>query len=164
MAIPDGILRKPGKLTGEEFEVIKTHAAIGRRFFENLLKDSPGAPFLEMCRDIAGGHHERWDGNGYPDGLKGAAIPLTARVMALADVYDALTSERCYKKAMTHNEARKIILDGAGAHFDPAVVTTFQAQEEAFRDTSTRASVNTAPHERCIMPEAIQPLVIAEAL
>jgi len=139
VAIPDAILRKPGKLTREEFEVMKTHAAIGRRFFESLLKESPGAPFLEMCRDTAASHHERWDGAGYPEGLKGAAIPLAGRLMALSDVYDALTSERCYKKAMTHEEAKKIVLDGAGAHFDPAVVSAFQAQEEAFRETATAA-------------------------
>jgi len=118
---------------------MKTHAAIGRRFFESLLKESPGAPFLEMCRDTAASHHERWDGAGYPEGLKGAAIPLAGRLMALSDVYDALTSERCYKKAMTHEEAKKIVLDGAGAHFDPAVVSAFQAQEEAFRETATAA-------------------------
>ncbi len=136
VAIPDAVLRKPGKLTFEEFEIMKTHAAIGRRFFETVLKRAPGVPFLEMCRDIAGGHHERWDGAGYPEGLKGVVIPLAARLMTLADVYDALTSARCYKKAMTHDEAKKIILDGAGTHFDPAVVMAFQAQVEAFRQTA----------------------------
>lgn len=141
VAIPDTILRKPGKLTRGEFEVMKTHAAIGRRFFDHLLQKSPGAPFLEMCRDIAGSHHERWDGAGYPEGLKGAEIPLAARLMAVADVYDGLTSERCYRKAMSHDEARTIILDGTGTHFDPAVVNAFQAHEEEFRETATAGSV-----------------------
>ncbi|MFH0938366.1 MAG: HD domain-containing phosphohydrolase [Planctomycetota bacterium] len=138
VAIQDIILRKPGKLTRAEIEVMKTHAESGRQFFSNLLTELPGAPFLEMCRDIAGSHHERWDGTGYPDGLKGSAIPLSARIMALADVYDALTSLRCYKTAINHNKSREIILNGAGAHFDPAVVTAFQVQENAFDEIQTK--------------------------
>ena len=135
VAIPDAILLKPAKLTQEEFEVMKTHASIGR----DALISAAGDPakiteFLRYAIEIAGGHHERWDGSGYPQGLKGEAIPLSARLMALADVYDALRCARIYKPAMSHARAREIIIEGRGRQFDPSVVDAFVRCEAVFAE------------------------------
>jgi len=132
VGIPDGVLLKPGRLDDREFEIMKTHARIGAETLDAALKRFPNAKFLRMARDIAASHHERWDGQGYPEGLKGEAIPLCARIVALADVYDALTSKRVYKHAFAHDVAKGIIINDAGSHFDPAVVGAFLAAEAAF--------------------------------
>ncbi|MFZ9562186.1 MAG: response regulator [Burkholderiales bacterium] len=143
IGIPDRILLKPGRLSPEEFEIMKTHAAIGKaaiRTAEQLV----GVPnsFLRFVKEIAGSHHEKWDGSGYPEGLAGEAIPLSARLMALADVYDALISKRVYKEAFSHEVARNIIVEGSGRHFDPAVVEAFLALEQDFIDIAQRFSDN----------------------
>ncbi len=133
VGVPDAVLLKPGALTEDERRTIQRHTYIGgdtlleikRRWGEDL--------FLVTAAQIAMGHHEKWDGNGYPFGLTGDDIPLAARVVAVADVYDALTSKRVYKNRMPHEQARQIIIDEAGAHFDPRVVDAFMACEAQFR-------------------------------
>ncbi|BEH09579.1 response regulator [Geobacter sulfurreducens subsp. ethanolicus] len=132
VAIPDGILQKPGKLTPEEFEAMKSHTVIGADTLQLVFNSYPGNMFIGMGIEIALYHHERWDGSGYPDGLVGKNIPLPARIMALADVYDALRSDRCYRKGLTHDQARTIILEGDGKHFDPEVVMAFLRIEGVF--------------------------------
>lgn len=143
IGIPDRILLKPGRLTPEEFDIMKTHAAIGRDSIlaAEKLVSMPDS-FLRFAKEIAGCHHEKWDGSGYPEGLAGEAIPLSARLMALADVYDALISKRVYKEAFTHEMARDIILKGRGTHFDPAVIDAFVALEQDFIDIAKRYSDN----------------------
>ena len=133
VGIPDAVLLKPGKLTDEEMAVMRTHAAIGAETIEAVLRRTPGARFLEMARDIARSHHERWDGTGYPDGLAGDKIPLAARIMAIADVYDALTSKRIYKPAMKHTEAMEMMRQNAGTHFDPALIGCLERIAEPMR-------------------------------
>lgn len=126
VGIPDAILRKAGAFTPEEFDLMKRHTLLGRNAImaaEQRL--AVPTPFLTMARDIAGSHHERWDGSGYPDGLAGAAIPLAARVMAVADVYDALVTNRPYKRAHSHAEACALIRVEGGRHFDPTLVDAF---------------------------------------
>jgi putative two-component system response regulator len=134
VAIPDAILLKPGKLSPEEWAVMKTHASAGgdllRRAIDRLGEDA--GLLLRFGEQIARHHHEKWDGSGYPDGLAGADIPLAARLMAVADVYDALISRRPYKEAMPHASALQFIREGAGAHFDPRVVDALVACEDRF--------------------------------
>jgi putative two-component system response regulator len=125
IAISDAILNKPGKLTPEEFEIMKTHAAIGVTIIRKIEENAEEHDFMKHARLIAGGHHERWDGNGYPLGVKGKDIPLEARLMALADVYDALLSVRPYKQPLSSDEARQIISNGKGTQFDPVLVDVF---------------------------------------
>lgn len=132
VGIPDAILCKPGKLTPDEFEIMKTHALLGAETLQSVVDRFPSNEFLTMGLDIARWHHEKWDGNGYPDGIAGEQIPLAARIMAVADVYDALSSKRCYKQAIDHESCRDIICDGSGSHFDPALVEAFIAAEEQF--------------------------------
>jgi putative two-component system response regulator len=150
IGIRDHILLKPGRLTAEEFEVMKTHARIGGDAIAHAIRkavdqhvpeggfDAGQVPesirFLEVARAIATHHHERWDGQGYPDGLAGAAIPLAARLMAVADVYDALTTSRVYKAPWTCEAAAAHIVAQSGTHFDPAVVAAFVAQQAAFAE------------------------------
>ncbi|MCE7973704.1 MAG: response regulator [Leptolyngbya sp. PLA1] len=136
VGIPDGVLLKPGRLSDREFEIMKMHARMGADTLEAAARAFPGVPFLEMAREIAATHHERWDGTGYPSGLSGESIPLSGRIMAVADVYDALTSARVYKAAMTHEVARSLIVDGSGTHFDPDLVEAFLRQEEHFLEIS----------------------------
>jgi putative two-component system response regulator len=140
VGVPDAVLLKPGRHTPEETLVMRTHAAIGAQTIEAVLKRTPGARFLEMARDIARSHHERWDGGGYPDGIAGSSIPLPARIMAIADVYDALTSQRVYKPAMSHEEAATMLRQGAGSHFDPALMACFERVAEAMRGLRERMS------------------------
>lgn len=132
VGIPDSILLKPGKLTPEEFQVMTQHAEIGGRTLKTVASAHPKTLCLEMACQIAMTHHERWDGTGYPKGLKGEDIPLCGRIVAVADVYDALTSARCYKPAFSHEVAVNIITEGSGSQFDPDLVTAFQNVEHEF--------------------------------
>ena len=133
VGVRDSILLKPGKLTHEEFEEMKKHSIYGRDAIRASEKKLGKASFLSMARDIAYTHHEKWDGSGYPRGLKGEEIPLCGRIMALADVYDALISKRVYKAPIPHEKAVEIIKSGRGAHFDPRLVDLFLEISEAFR-------------------------------
>ena len=133
VGIPDRILLKPGRFEPAEFEIMKTHCALGRDAIlaaERLL-DAPNS-FLRCAREIAHYHQEKWNGSGYPEGLKGDAIPASARLMAVADVYDALISKRVYKEGMPHAKAVEIIREGRGAHFDPDMVDAFVEIQEEF--------------------------------
>ena len=132
VAIPDRILLKPGRLTAEEFEIMKTHSLIGADTIRSVRARAPRAGFMEMAEQIARHHHEWFDGNGYPDGLSGNDIPLAARVVAVADVYDALTTRRVYKNAVSHEAATDVILGLNGRQFDPRVIEAFQANLELF--------------------------------
>ena len=123
--IPDAILNKPGRLTDEEYAIMKTHAASGGEIIQRTMKDVEEEAYFTVACNIARHHHERYDGKGYPDGLKGEDIPLEARIMALADVYDALVSQRVYKKAFPKEKAVEILREGAGTQFDPALVPLF---------------------------------------
>lgn len=125
VAIPDRILLKPGKMTAKEFEVMKQHTLIGAHTLEAVARQYPQNQLILIGIKIARSHHEWWDGSGYPDGLARDAIPLSARIMAVADVYDALRSKRVYKSAMVHDEACEIIIGSSGTHLDPAVVSAF---------------------------------------
>ena len=132
VGIPDEILRKPGRLTPEEWTVMRTHSLIGGETLREVDRQYPGNAFIRTGIEIAESHHERWDGTGYPYGLAGERIPLVARILALADVYDALTSRRCYKEAFGHERSREIIIAEEGRHFDPDVVQAFLARESDF--------------------------------
>ena len=136
VAISDAILLKPEKLTAEEFTVMQTHTTIGAQTLQIVLKRYPKNHFINMGISIARSHHERWDGGGYPEGIKGEAIPLSARIMAVADVYDALRSKRPYKEALTHGQTREIIYNERGTHFDPDVVASFLDLEKTFLQVS----------------------------
>lgn len=140
VAIPDAILLKRGKLTPEEWEIMRRHPTYGRDALaqaESELGDHGGA-FLRYAREIAHCHHEKWDGSGYPQGLSGDAIPLAARLMAVADVYDALISRRSYKQPYTHEEALAVIREGRGRHFDPDVVDALQGLADVCRGIAER--------------------------
>jgi len=136
VGVPDGVLLKPGKLTVEEFDIMKTHPVFGaevlRKAEENINKK--GRSIFVMGIEIANSHHEKWDGSGYPQGLKGEEIPLSARIVALADVLDALLSTRPYKRAFSFEESVEIILEGRGKHFDPRIVEIFEKNLESFRN------------------------------
>ena len=151
VGVPDSILLKPGRLTAEEFEIMKGHATIGADAIDKAMVQaaaSAGADvadqvegaftFLRVAREIAIGHHEKWDGSGYPAGLAGDAIPVSARLMALADVFDALTTRRVYKPPFELEETTRIILEGRGSHFDPDVVDAFLACRDRFAEISKR--------------------------
>jgi putative two-component system response regulator len=144
VGIPDSILLKPGPLTSDEFEVMKQHAVIGGSTLEAAAAAHPTAKYLQIARDIAFTHHEKFDGSGYPYGLSGDDIPLCGRIVALSDVYDALTTARVYKPAFTHDVAKNIILDGCGKHFDPEIVEAFQANEERFIEIHSQLSAPAA--------------------
>jgi putative two-component system response regulator len=133
VGIPDHILKKPGGLTEEEFAIMKTHTVIGVETLRAVDRQNPGNKFVCIGVEIAGSHHERWDGTGYPHGLAGEDIPLAGRIVALADVYDALTSKRCYKEALPHEESREIILAERGKHFDHDIVDCFLSAEKEFQ-------------------------------
>jgi putative two-component system response regulator len=133
VGIPDHILLKPGKLTPDEWEIMKTHSYLGFHSIELAEQDAERPiEFLDIAKDISKHHHEKWDGTGYPDGLKGDAIPISARLMAIADVFDALVSERAYKKAFPVAKAIEIISDGRGIDFDPDVVDAFLCRQNDF--------------------------------
>ena len=136
IAIEDRILKKAGKLTSEEFNKIKTHAAFGEKVIERIKQRTSHHAFLEQARILAYTHHEKWDGSGYPQGLRGEDIPLQGRLMAIADVYDALVSDRPYKKAFTHEQAVNIIKEESGTHFDPSLVDLFCLFADKFKKDS----------------------------
>lgn len=144
VGIPDNILLKPGKLSTEEFEVMKRHPVIGRDALRAAeIRMGTEGSFLGVAKEIAYAHHERWDGSGYPQGLNGEAIPLSARLMALADVYDALISKRVYKPALPHAVAIDAIREGRGGHFDPSIVDCFLEDADEFRYIASRFSDDT---------------------
>lgn len=128
VGIPDAILLKPGKLTDAEFAVMKSHTEMGAELLEGLIKDYGRYAMITMGAEVARCHHEKWDGSGYPAGLKGREIPLSARIVAIADVYDALTSRRVYKDAWTHEETARVMRQDAGRHFDPELLEIFLAR------------------------------------
>jgi len=140
IAITDLILNKPAKLTPEEFEIMKSHVSVGVDAIQKIMSNAKEHDFLRHALLITGTHHEKWDGSGYPKNLKGENIPLEGRIMAVADVYDALISERPYKKAFTHDEAKQIIIEGAGSHFDPEIIRVFCMVENEFKKASTEIS------------------------
>ena len=142
VGIPDAVLLKPGRLSDREFEIMKTHTTIGACTLDAALKRFPGAQFLRIARDIAVAHHERYDGTGYPNKLKGDQIPLCGRIVALADVYDALTSRRVYKQAFAHEIAKSMILEEAGTHFDPLIAQAFISNENKFLSIREQFSEN----------------------
>jgi putative two-component system response regulator len=151
VGIPDRILLKPGRFTPEEFEIMKAHTTLGYRAIEHA-EAALGTPvaFLDMAKQIALYHQEKWDGSGYPEGLAGERIPLAARLMAVADVYDALISRRVYKEGMPHEQAIAIIIDGRGSHFDPALIDAFLAVVEQFQAIAQRF----ADHEQDLQGKA----------
>ncbi len=142
IGISDSILLKSGKLTAEEFEEMKKHTLIGAEILEDAQREISGRSIFDIAIEIARHHHERWDGTGYPYGLKEDQIPLSARIMALADVYDALVSKRPYKKSMSHEEAVKIINDWSGSYFDPDIIKTFKHVQKEIPIETHRISRN----------------------
>ncbi len=132
VGVPDDILLKPGKLDPNEWVVMQTHTSVGADTLRAVDRQHPGNTFVRMGIEIAECHHEKWDGSGYPKGLSGEGIPLAARILALGDVYDALTSKRCYKDAFSHEKSKGIIVESMGSHFDPIVVQAFLSIEDDF--------------------------------
>lgn len=128
VAIADNVLHKPGRLTGDEMDRMKCHTVIGGELLQEIY-DRTGSTYLQLACEVATYHHERWDGSGYPEGLAGDAIPLSARIVALADVFDALTAERCYKDAFAYAKAKDIVITEYGHHFDPMVVDAYLRHE-----------------------------------
>ncbi len=139
VGIPDRVLLKPGKFEPHEWSVMQQHPALGHEALARAQADArASSDFLEIAKEIVHLHHEKWDGSGYPQGLSGDAIPISARLMALADVYDALISRRIYKKAAPHAQAVQIIMDGRGSHFDPDVIDAFASIVDEFREIAER--------------------------
>ncbi len=138
VGIADHILLKPGKLTIEEFEEMKQHSLVGSNIISRASKQLGNNSFLNVAREIAETHHEKWDGNGYPFGLHGERIPICGRLMAIADVYDALISKRVYKPAFSHQKAVNIITEGKGTHFDPDMVEAFLGIAHEFQRTASK--------------------------
>jgi response regulator RpfG family c-di-GMP phosphodiesterase len=132
IGIPDAILLKPGRLTDEEFALMQQHCEYGSNALASAERDSESLSFLRLGQEITRSHHERWDGTGYPLGLKGEDIPLSARIISLVDVYDALTSKRPYKEAFSHEQACRVILSESGRLFDPMIVAAFLRREQEF--------------------------------
>jgi putative two-component system response regulator len=145
VGLPDEILLKPGSLTAAERRRMQAHTAIGAETLRSIRDRLGEDGLLEMAISVALEHHERWDGAGYPFGLAGEEISLPARIVALADVYDALTSRRVYKRDMSHDEARAVIAEGRGSHFDPAVVDAFLAIEQNFNEIRLRMHTPCSP-------------------
>jgi putative two-component system response regulator len=146
ISVSDTILNKPGKLTDEEFEIMKSHASEGESIIDNIMINTSDDGYFLYAKIFAGTHHEKWDGSGYPRGTKGENIPLQGRIMAIADVYDALVSERPYKRPFSHEKAVEIIVEGAGHHFDPKIVEVFQTISDKFRqaqETTLRELVHS---------------------
>ena len=138
-AVPDRILLKPSALTPEELEVIRTHPVIGRDLIDQIQRSAKGStPFLDMARQIAYGHHERWDGHGYPQGLAAEDNPVPARLMAIADAYDALTSDRVYRAGVPHDKAVQLIFQERGGQFAPEMVDAFIEIQDEFQQIAKR--------------------------
>jgi putative two-component system response regulator len=138
VSISDIILLKPSKLSVDEFEMMKTHTTLGARIIKAMYDRTPTQRYLQYAVMIAEGHHEKFDGSGYPLRKRGDDIPVCAKIMAVADVYDALVDDRVYRKAMSHDDAYKIIIEGMGTHFDPRVVDAFDAISEKMSDESRK--------------------------
>jgi response regulator RpfG family c-di-GMP phosphodiesterase len=138
VGVPDHILLKPGRLTPDEMEIMKQHAEYGRRIIVSTSQHIDGDNFLQIAGEIAATHHERWDGGGYPVGLRGPAIPLSGRIMAVADIYDALISRRCYKEPYTHEHSTRIMRDLRAKTFDPVVIDAFFRIEAQILDIAAR--------------------------
>ena len=138
ITISDTILNKPGKLTPEEFSIMKTHVQKGVEAIESMDRSAYFADILGYAKLFAGTHHEKWDGSGYPRGLKGLDIPLEGRLMAIADVYDALITVRPYKEALPAEESARIIIEGAGIHFDPVLIRTFEKLKDNFAEIALK--------------------------
>jgi response regulator RpfG family c-di-GMP phosphodiesterase len=141
IVVPDQILKKPGRLTPEEFDIMKTHASEGGKVVRQILNGIADEEYIQMASDIAQYLHEKWDGTGYPCGLSGTEIPLCARIMALADVFDALISERCYKHAMPVKDALDIIKKASGSHFDPNLARVFLNHSDKYMRENRQQSV-----------------------
>jgi putative two-component system response regulator len=158
VGIPDRILLKPGRFTPDEFEIMKTHTTLGRDAIQHA-EDQLGlsVDFLTFAKEIAYGHQEKWDGSGYPEGLRGDAIPVSARLMAVADVYDALISRRVYKEGMSHEKAVEIIVQGRGNHFDPDIADAFVALSDVFRSIAAQF----ADDDDAMLDKAAQLKIIA---
>ena len=137
VAIADEVLHKPGRLTDEEMTLMKTHTVIGGELLKEI-QERTGSSYLALAYEVAKYHHERWDGTGYPEGLRGDEIPLSARIVALADVFDALTAERCYKDAMAYEKAKAIVMESRGQHFDPMVVDAYLRHEQEWQAVVAR--------------------------
>jgi putative two-component system response regulator len=149
VGIPDAILLKPGRFEPSEFDIMKSHPELGQNAILQAESElGIDVPFLQYAKEIAYGHHEKWDGSGYPQGLSGEDIPISARLMAVADVYDALISRRVYKEGMPHAQAVDIILDGKGTHFDPHIIDAFLALHETFRDIALTFSDSNEDMEK----------------
>lgn len=151
VGVPDRILLKPGSLDGEDWEEMKRHTRYGVEAIERAEASQGSTYFLKLAKEIAGAHHEKWDGSGYPDGLVGTAIPLSGRLMAVADVYDALITKRVYKPAFSHEKSIQTISEGRGTHFEPDILDVFLELQEDFRDIAIRFAdeymdVNAAAH------------------
>jgi putative two-component system response regulator len=140
IGIADAILLKPDRLTADEFEIMKTHVLIGYETLASTVEAYPGNEFIKIGIEIARFHHEKWDGGGYMEGLAGESIPISARIMALSDVYDALRSRRVYKEPFTHDKAYSIIIEGRGSHFDPALIDLFIEHHALFAEIYDRLS------------------------
>jgi putative two-component system response regulator len=151
IGIPDNILLKPGPLTGEEFAVMKTHTTIGRDVIEASVRRLGKQSFLTIAAEMAFSHQEKWDGTGYPLGIKGDVIPISGRLMAIADIYDAMISKRVYKPPSPHVLALKAIKKGRGTHFDPDMVDAFLEIHEEFRNIARKFS--DSPEEREALEE-----------
>ena len=134
IAVDDQILRKPGRFTDAEYEIMKRHSAEGAKIIAQILKDSDDLHFKQIAENVAHYHHEKYDGSGYPEGLKGEDIPLEARIMAIADVYDALVSKRVYKESMSFEQANKIMTESFGSHFDKKLEAYYLAAREKFEN------------------------------
>ena len=143
ISIREDVLNKPGKLTPEEFEEMKKHTVIGGKIIEHIQERTTKQQFLAFTKTMAVSHHEKWDGSGYPYGLSGTEIPLEGRLMSIVDVYDALVSERPYKKAFTHEEAVKIITDGSGSQFEPILVKLFLQEQKKFKETAEKIKTSS---------------------
>ena len=155
ISIKDSILQKPGKLTDEEFEQMKGHVEAGVRIIDQIAGDDEESEFLNYAKLLAGYHHEKWNGKGYPYGLAGEDIPLLGRLMAIADVYDALTSKRQYKEAFSHEKAIAIMTKEAGSHFDPKLIEVFLSIADRLRQMAERAEPEASNGE-IIEPPASQ--------
>jgi response regulator RpfG family c-di-GMP phosphodiesterase len=156
VGVPDNVLLKPGKLNTEERDIMEKHAAIGGDCLASIQERLGDDDFLDLAREVAYFHHEKWDGTGYPFGLRGKDIPISARIVAVADVYDALTSQRPYKQAMAHQHAVDIIISGVGTHFDPQIVEAFLLREVEIQQVKWKVAQNAAdepaPTKRIPLP------------